>query len=391
MSRSHASPHQFTEKIDRAVRAAFVAGAKTLPELVGNLPGIYPTVVTESAARLNLRLLERPSGRALVVGSKPPRFPLPHPLDFDWRFTSGTLARLVATARPFLERPGQLFCFGCPSLAMYAKTKMKSDRVRLLDINNPLHEGAEVWHSSARTPMKLGRGVVVLDPPWYPGHFREFLWHVRAACSLGTHVFMAAPSWGTRPSCGIEMRRLRAWCGRHGFAVLSIAPSALRYVTPLFEHNTLEAQGLRNIPLDWRTADLWHLKLVSRPAVGAPRKTTASSQWVERKSGDVRIRIRTGSPVIAGPASLVPLGTNGFLPTVSVREALRGHANVVTSGGRFLKCTDPQAFIDVFNQEPSFPNSAASKPLRLAVARIIKREQDESLRYYEAVSQIARS
>jgi hypothetical protein len=163
---------------------------------------------------------------------------------------------------------------------------------------------------------------------------------------------------------------------------------------PLFEMNTLKAYGVHDVPLDWRKADLWHLKLLVKMPARPPIRRLTDGLWEERRFDAVRIRARVDGP-LSGSTALRPLGRYGFLGSVSSRDPMRRQATVVTSGGRFFSCENP---IRLIRSEVRFdpaqecrqsltPNDTSHTKWDLP--RLIAVERSEAASYYDLIHKIA--
>src|SRR5215207_7483846 len=99
---SNMADMRFEAAVDQWILQALAAGAASFDELLVALPGVYPTLVRAALDRLatvsGLRSdaharLQRRSHRNLPVVHYRQRsqvLPIPHPLDYDWRFTPET-------------------------------------------------------------------------------------------------------------------------------------------------------------------------------------------------------------------------------------------------------------------------------------------------------------
>src|ERR1700736_5370326 len=109
----------FDQALDGWVRAAFVRGVRTFPELVRSLPGVYPADALRAVGRLQHEL---PASRQLSgtpsVAPAPDSWPVEHPLDFDWRFTPEAVRFL--SDRCHATAPESVAFLGAPSLAREA-------------------------------------------------------------------------------------------------------------------------------------------------------------------------------------------------------------------------------------------------------------------------------
>lgn len=96
----------FDDDVDGWVRAGIRAGATSFDDLICHLPGVYPTDAVAALDRLvdrdQITVSEHRRGlaRRLRVSAPAPitALPVPHPLDFDWRFTAEALDVIVAAS-----------------------------------------------------------------------------------------------------------------------------------------------------------------------------------------------------------------------------------------------------------------------------------------------------
>jgi hypothetical protein len=379
--RAESRAARYDRQIRGLVREAVSAGATRVAQIAPLLPGVFPVTIARWARLSADSFTPKLPGKAGNL-QRPSR-PVAHPLDYDWRFTRRALERLGSEVERLDGQRRGIACLGCPSVAQYFEDNgAKCDN---RDLNLP---AGGRWNAFERLPRPISAGVVVMDPPWYNAHFREFLWSVRTNAGEGTDVLMAAPPWATRPGCREEIRSLMLSARRMGFKVLGHHECALPYLAPLFELNVLRVNGLADVPLDWRRADLWHLRLVRKGDARPPRSPGSRMHWEERQFGDVRIKVRRGPATRPGSSRLVPLGETGILTSVSSREPLRRQANVVTTGGRHFISNDPDYF---FNHTCQLDSQNPQTPAQRQLTAIIADEQAEILRYHHLVSAFDRA
>jgi hypothetical protein len=131
-SRRSLSQTAFTARVDSLTKAAIVEGATRWAALLRRLPGVYPTEVLGSLDRLvgdnaidpivaaSIRRQATANGAAVVEGRS--LLPLPHPLDYEWRFTPDAARSLLNRAADLTHTGGDLLLFGTPGLAIEALT-----------------------------------------------------------------------------------------------------------------------------------------------------------------------------------------------------------------------------------------------------------------------------
>jgi hypothetical protein len=367
-------------------------GAASFADLLGAVAGAYPGDVRACLGRLTAAgLLDAASTIRLMAPALPGEAPSaaapardtasvlpdPHPLDFDWRFDTGTvdaiLARCVAATIP-----GEVITLlGCPSLLEAAVAADTGRRFVLLEASAATCAalsgvaGRQVVRCDlARDPLPpLSAGLVVADPPWYPAPTRAFLWAAAAVSSSGASVLLAQPGLATRPGILAERAEALAFAAATGMRLASVALGALGYSSPPFERRALDADGLSAIPNCWRRGDLIELRRVS-PLVSPRPEPEITERWVEAWIGRARLRIRadTGEnrrlaadPHRADPR-LVRLVPGDVLPTVSRRDPVRSVVAVWTGSNRVFGCRDPRLLAAIARAlaEAADPVSAAA-------------------------------
>jgi hypothetical protein len=284
--------------------------------------------------------------------------PLPHPLDYEWRFDPVTRLALAQRCQQLAGSHGSIALLGTPTLA--PALRGQAENVLLLDANARLlgvlasasQLGTIQWAAAdlatfSPPPAWQHRAdVVVCDPPWYPEGFATFLYAAAQLVHPGGCVLLSLPDALTRPSVADELDDLRS-LARHLRLVISAAhPRTVRYRTPFFEYRALRAAGVRLVPLDWRAGTLWELTstgIAPNMSSGWHRTPAVSDALTEVTISGVRLRVLRSRtrPVHPRALSLKAVVPGDALPTVSRRHPARGAANLWTSGNSALSCADP--------------------------------------------------
>jgi SAM-dependent methyltransferase len=362
---------RFARRIDCWVLEATGRGLTTFDDLVVSLPGVYPATVLDALRRLAATGALSPAilSRAVEDAARqPPRrssvrhriaLPIPHPLDYDWRFSEAAIDRVLDECLGLTGRDDVVALLDAPSIMRAVVERDYPRRALLLDRNvTPNGDlAASVRPTDAVVHCDLGEdplpdvstSIVVLDPPWYDEDIRAFLWAAHRLCKVGGHVLLSVPPIGTRPGVTEEQARLMDWARALGFAPVRTAVAALPYASPLFERNALRAEMVSNVPPEWRRGDLAVLvredaRVLPRPS--APPQMDRASAWVEEALQGVRFRIRRSGPASTMDTPLLPCVPGDILPSVSRRDGRR-HADVWTSGNRIFRCRDPHAFTSI--------------------------------------------
>jgi hypothetical protein len=308
--------------------------------------------------RTEIPLVKRPVGG--VHGGTDRPLVVPHPLDFDWRFTRTTVDVIWETICELASPPARIALLGTPSLALVARPS-SIGAVTLFE-RNPTHyrslsDGITFTPCDVlRDPIpSAGNGVVVADPPWYEAETIGFLWTAATLSETRAHVLLSLPPVETRPGITEERERIAAAAAEFGLALDRLTEGVLRYRTPFFEANAMHAAGA-SMPQDWRLGDLAVFRRTEtacgpRPILG-PEPT-----WAERSLGLTRFKLReTTATGFASPV-LISIVPGDILPSVSRRDPRRKNASVWTSGNRIFRCDGTAtltAVIDGINAgEPS--------------------------------------
>ncbi len=352
---------EYEREIDRHILKEVQSGVRDLWELIGALPAVYPTVVRDSVKRL-------------VAGSKIPEYvlkegtafgpksavnkaiaglPLPHPLDFDWRFTTDCAAELLDRLITLTRTADVIGLLGAPSVYLLAAERNTARQFFLLDQNRALkgissrrfrRESAhlsDVLTGDEDPPMSH---VVLADPPWYPIEALGFLRAASRICVANGSVLLSFPPVGVRPTIPHERNRIIREAKTNGLELTRIENLALSYVTPFFEHNALRAAGFANTSPSWRRGDLMVFR--KQPGVTPAFKAQKNStiRWVDCDLNGIKFKIRPKEKQNSLDPRLKTLVPGDVLPTVSRRDARRNGVAVWTSGNRVYDCDAPNIF-----------------------------------------------
>ena len=356
---------QFARLVRTSIVRAIRNGARTFEELLLALPSIYPTEVLAAVDRMprlsgvdagvlarirrdaRVRRPECAAGGSLL--------PLPHPLDFEWRFSDGTCREMLAAAAETTRKGETILLYGTPGLAYAAiLLPVRDRRVAFAGADTAVTRRLERLNDAAGRPisMVVERGVasacasaVLVDPPWYPDYLNSMLRRAAQACRPDGTILASLPPVGVRPGADGERAELDRFAEGQGLDRMTVEELAISYETPFFEENALAAVGV-HAPGIWRRGDLAVYR--RRRAAGdenvvgdAPRE-----RWVEVEIDGMRIRIRLDTGVSAAAEGLLSLVRGDVLPSVSRRDPRRAQVNVWTSGNRIFRAGDPTVALE---------------------------------------------
>lgn len=289
--------------------------------------------------RTELPPVKRPVGQAHSTVARP--LVVPHPLDFDWRFTPPTVSLMWETIAELAGAENGVALLGTPSLAS-AKRPATVGAVTLFERNTnhyrSIADGTTFTCCDVlRDPIEAGtNGVVVADPPWYEAETIGFLWTAATLSSSGAIVLLSLPPVETRPGIDGERERIMAAAAEFGLELVRLTGGALGYRTPFFEANAMHAAGTP-MPQDWRVGDLAVFRRTD--VVCGPRPILeAEPVWAERSLGLTRFKLREATTTEFASPVLISIVPHDVLPSVSRRDPRRTNATVWTSGNRIFGC-----------------------------------------------------
>lgn len=354
---------QYEDSVDEWIFDSIKHGAKSFGELLMSLPSVYPAVALNSLRRLasSRRIGEQilTSIAGTVSQAAPthtPRrpdpqqiqLPVPHPLDYDWRFGDEAIGHLTDVCLG-LTRPGDcVTLLGVPSVFQMAGVLASSRQIVLIDANPTLAESLAAtvpadWIKHCdllQDPLpQIEAPVIILDSPWYEEHLTAFLWAASRLCALNGQILVSLPPVGTRPGIEQERTRLFDYAHKLGLIVTSFELAALPYASPPFELNALRAAGIFNFPKYWRRGDLAVFSKTQQLEISRPgRALVEDGVWSEENIGAVRLRIRQSDEINFADPTLISVVEGDVLPSVSRRDTRRVMADVWTAGNRIFAC-----------------------------------------------------
>ncbi|MET3523889.1 hypothetical protein [Mesorhizobium abyssinicae] len=364
-SRRSLSQIAFEAKVDALICAATSNGATNFAALLHGLPAVYPTELLASLDRLAAGGMINSAFAALVrqqaaaTGSDTVEgrslLPLPHPLDFEWRFTPDAARSLLNRAAEMTPAGADILLFGTPGLAVEALTLPIGRRLAFLAENNSVTDRVLELNRATGSPLSIAfcsgglprqsADAVLLDPPWYLDFVRPMLAAAAHACRPGGVVLISLPPDGTRPSAEADRQKVIGFGRRLGLDPIEHCPLAISYETPFFERNALAAAGIYP-PQHWRRGDLLAFRKARAPTRHSLALSAQRREWTEARIGRMRLFVRANGETRSGEAGLTSLIDGDVLPTVSRRDTRRRLAQVWTSGNRIFRTNNPQLVLE---------------------------------------------
>ena len=284
--------------------------------------------------------------------------PLPHPLDFDWRYANSSAVQLAS----ILETCAPVLCIGAPKVA-----RLLEDRgtdVTLVDRqpfqNVRRHIALEIAEFE---PDRAYRAALV-DPPWYPVFMRSWTRTAVRAVGIGGAVLVSVWPETTRPGARVELEAALCEVGDWGDVERDVAH--LAYEVPLFE---TVARGLYGADARSRSPGVG--ELIRIRVRGMPLQSphiSSGTPWCRFVFDDYQLALKLTPSNSCDPMEMVS-GANGWLwPYVSARAPGREHIDLWSSLGEVARTGAPFEILDalrraaVSNGADAFDSALAAFP-----------------------------
>lgn len=338
-----------TDYYGKLIRYAVARGARTTAEIARECGGIFPPEIESLLERLiadgHLRYKNdeyHPKAQTRSPLRQPLKLilPEPHPLDYDWRFTPETAARLTQLVLDYSRLHRRVLLLGAPTILAGLAAHTSPPQTVMLDWSDALvnfvgsqltdalldiqqHDllSGTLWQPPEQVDVTL------CDPPWYPEYYTAFLAQAAYTTHVGGVVLASLLSPHIRPDAIHERNHVFQEAHEMGLALEGVASGVLAYMPSTFEVNSLHTAGM-DLPDDWHYGDLAIFrKFTNNPnlpdVVGDIARN--GTHWHEILLGRRKIKLRGDLSDHASP-QLVSIEPNDTLPTVG--RGYDGRANV---------------------------------------------------------------
>lgn len=362
-------PRTYKKHLEDQILSTLGTKSRTFSEIVENAGGAFPVDVRNVLARLiHRRFVHRrahiyevtrasrtafsgvpvgndfyPRVQHAIPASRPqvvlPSLPVPHPADYDWRFSPRALANLMNLLLPVQNRSSRIALLGAPSLFLeLSRTKARPvlfDRNPAV-ISHLRHAGLtkDVIQQDmfSELPRRVGTfDTVFADPPWYLEFYKAFILRASELLRLDGIFLLSMLPWLTRPNATDDRNEILRFANEAGFHLFGVLPDFLEYETPHFEKVVLHHHRIRCS--DWRRADLFlwtKIRRASRSAFHIAKPE--HDEWEDFQLGGKVIKLKTRRQSPTTTFNFKPVAERSpTLRTVSRRWPRRAYIDVWTS------------------------------------------------------------
>lgn len=322
----------------------------------------------------------------------------PHPLDFEWRNSTESLNYLTNLIQEYNTVNEKILLLGMPTLFATACIKDIPHHLTLIERNEPIVNGLTKFINDKKrfniikgdifkiAPNLIGsHNCIFMDPPWYTGFFKQFMWLAAKCAEIGAVVGISLPPINTKPDLLNERLEWITFCHEQGLILETLLTQRLHYAMPFFEFNAFRAGGIEITSPFWRKGDLAIFRKVITTNTERPKLEKNEDIWREKEFDGVRIRVKVNKDSINNHnLAIKSLIKTDILPSVSKSHPKRIEANIWSSGNRIYRVNNPNKFWQILQEldEPSLL-STDYKNVSYFINHIIELEKAEYNSYLE--------
>ena len=327
----------------RALAVAGLSGARIIRELNGVHPIEIKTALV-SVGEIDLA--------KSIFESVATELPHIHEIEREdnpilnfWPFTVQSASQLAEMTQGF----SSVALLGVPTLYAILRNQLDCD-VHLFERDDYLlrEETSPGFHKCDVT-REVSRSfdnkfdLVIGDPPWYFDEYCAWLATAERIVKPGGSVMFVLFPGGMRDSAPAERNSIFA-LAQKAFAEVVLSDVPVEYETPSFEQIQMIRSGIK--PINWRYAALLIARAKKERALTQSLKATAQLEdWVERRVGSGRLFVNSACASNENEFLQAAQMGSRFLMSPSRRDPARKRANVISSRGHGLVCSNPDQLL----------------------------------------------
>ncbi len=352
-------------------------------EFIVIMKGVHPVEIINSLNRIYNRgglsqyeyeqIMLSAQSRRLYEDDSDNRLPVPHMVDYDWRFSKQGISSFSSRINSIIETTDikTIVFIGSPSLFKhYSNSGYTNIQFYLIDFNANQHiKQGELknnqhvidcnihYNIPAEASIdSIKADIVIMDPPWYPEYYERFFEICSKVSQVGSKVIGVYPPERTRSTVIEEKKKLSEYIRILGFDEIEYEPNSIEYSTPPFEKNVFVANNIYNYPANWRFGDLMLTTRIKDSSEFMMEYLmdqclfVTNSGWSEKRCGIVRIKFKQNMECHSDDLfsiSISHLYKDDIYPSVSRRYNGHKSINVWTSGNRVFNCSNVPLLIRI--------------------------------------------
>lgn len=281
------------------------------------------------------------------------KLPIPHPHDFDWRFSVAGIRSFVSHIARYHDKSDAICVVAAPTVYAFLRCLDHFGDIALVErseetvdtIRQFFHDSHNVSSHDLQYPWPprfIGefRGII-MDPPWYQDYYELFLLRSTEILSEGGFIHTALfPPFAKTHSLA-ERASIIAFAQNRGLYLVELANGLLEYESPPFEKTSFRADGHVSGRC-WRHGDLGSFWLGQKYA-GQHVYRVESGLWKDFRIGRSKLKLRLDeSPAYEAPAVETVEQNTPFLRDISRKYSKRDEIGLWTSCQQAYKVVGSQ-------------------------------------------------
>jgi hypothetical protein len=281
-----------------------LASANSFSSLTASCDGAFPAKIAEALYHLSPKMAS--ACERLAEADRPHplrpfsdrRLPLPHPLDFEWRFSNATIDELLRRLNSIAGPRGKLLFVCTPAVALRAADTNNPRRlVYASRMDDPVT--LSLWRA-CRDRMQfievrddlshVGAAAALVDSPWYDDIALPLVTQALRGLEHGGGLLVGIPDRLSGCNSAPMLSSIATDPSVFGIECARALPGKLRYETPYFELNTLRRLGLYSVHPQWRTGRVVFGRRAQNPI--PQHRFPGDGSWCEVGEGSWRVRLR---------------------------------------------------------------------------------------------------
>lgn len=297
------SPFDLKESVDSLLKEKKIKlkHGKYIPEKTIRT---YTDVRQDTSAELNDRLDRTDTAVEQFIA----KLPLPHPHDFDWRFSIQGVRNFAKYLFIYHDASHAICVISAPIAYVYLRKTGLFPSISLVErseytvdmINKEFGDRGAIFSHDLQFPWPPNRPLgefdcIIMDPPWYQDYYELFLLRASDILKQGGLIHTALfPPFAK--SHGLQDRSsIFSFAHNRGLHLISLKKGLLEYDAPKFEDVAFEQEGY-SVSHNWRRGDVATFFLALKYGREHIYRVEVD-KWREFRIGQSKLKIRISEEV----------------------------------------------------------------------------------------------
>ncbi len=268
--------------------------------------------------------------------------PVPHPHDFDWRFSIPGIRAFVTHILKYHKINHSICVISAPTVYAYLRTLNIFPSLSLVErsedtvecIRHYFGDASGVCSHDLQYPWParfIGEfDCIIMDPPWYQDYYELFLLRATEILASGGLIHTAIFPPFAKTHALVERSAIFSFAHNRGLHLIELRAGTLEYDSPEFERKAFSVEGFEP-KRNWRRGDIATFFLgfkYGREHVFQ----VETGKWQEFRIGKSKLKIRIEEIMGYEPPSIQTVEDNSpYLSSVSRKYDRRDEIGLWTS------------------------------------------------------------